>query len=319
VIYGLIDFVLFCGDKPRGARRRRVLGGQAVADIVLINPRFEASMYGLEYAMPFLRAKAASPIASLPLLAVLSPAEHSVTLIDENVEPIDFARCAPAYIVGVTGMIVQRTRMLSIIDELNRLGVLVVVGGPLATAREELFTGRADVLFTGEAEETWPRFLAEWQEGRHQARYEQSAKTDMSSVPVPRYDLLKMRRYAFGTVQFSRGCPFTCEFCDIIVVFGRRPRFKTKRQVIAELDALLRHGVEHAFLVDDNLVGNKKAIKELLKAVIEWQEAHSYPMSFLARSLARPGGRRRVDADDGGGQHRRRLCRHREPQRGIPA
>ncbi len=136
----------------------------------------------------------------------------------------------------------------------------------------------------------------------------------MSSVPVPRCDLLKMRRYAFGTVQFSRGCPFTCEFCDIIVVFGRRPRFKTKRQVIAELDALLRHGVEHAFLVDDNLVGNKKAIKELLKAVIEWQEAHSYPMSFLARSLARPGGRRRVDADDGGGQHRRRLCRHREPQ-----
>jgi len=284
VLFGLIDFVLFCGDKPRGARRRRVLGGQAVADIVLINPRFEASMYGLEYAMPFLRAKAASPIASLPLLAALTPAEHSVTLIDENVEPIDFARCARADIVGVTGMIVQRTRMLAIIDELNRLGLLVVVGGPLATAREELFTGRADVLFIGEAEETWPRFLAEWQEGRHQARYEQSAKTDMSSVPVPRYDLLKMRRYAFGTVQFSRGCPFTCEFCDIIVVFGRRPRFKTKAQVIAELDALLKHGVEHAFLVDDNLVGNKKAIKEVLKAVVEWQEANGYPMSFLAEA-----------------------------------
>ena len=127
-------------------------------------------------------------------------------------------------------------------------------------------------------------FLAEWQEGRHQARYEQSAKTDMSSVPVPRYDLLKMRRYAFGTVQFSRGCPFTCEFCDIIVVFGRRPRFKTKAQVIAELDALLKHGVEHAFLVDDNLVGNKKAIKEVLKAVVEWQEANGYPMSFLAEA-----------------------------------
>jgi len=234
--------------------------------------------------MPFLRAKAASPIASLPLLAALTPAEHNVTLIDENVEPIDFARCARADIVGVTGMIVQRTRMMAIIDELKRLGVVVVVGGPLASAREELFAGRADVLFVGEAEETWPRFLAEWQEGRHQPRYEQSAKTDMSSVPVPRYDLLKMRRYAFGTVQFSRGCPFTCEFCDIIVVYGRRPRFKTKSQVIAELDALLKQRVEHAFLVDDNLVGNKKAIKEVLKAVIAWQEANGYPMSFLAEA-----------------------------------
>jgi len=87
----------------------------------------------------------------------------------------------------------------------------------------------------------------------------------MSSVPVPRYDLLKMRRYAFGTVQFSRGCPFTCEFCDIIVVFGRRPRFKTKAQVIAELNALLKHRVEHAFLVDDDLVGNKKAINEVIE------------------------------------------------------
>jgi radical SAM superfamily enzyme YgiQ (UPF0313 family) len=255
-----------------------------MADIVLINPRFEVSMYGLEYAMPFLHAKAVSPIASLPLLAALTPSQHRVTLIDENVEPIDFARCARADIVGVTGMIVQRTRMVAIIDELKRLGVFVVVGGPLATVREDFFAGRADVVFVGEAEETWPRFLADWQDGRHQIRYEPSEKTDMSSVPVPRYDLLKMRRYAFGTVQFSRGCPFTCEFCDIIVVFGRRPRFKTKAQVIAELDALRAHGVDNAFLVDDNLIGNKKAIKEVLRAVIGWQEANGYPMSFLAEA-----------------------------------
>src|SRR6516225_779375 len=186
-------------------------------------------MYGLEYALPFLRAKAVSPPASLPLLAALTPPQHRVTLIDENVEPIDFARCARADIVGVTGLLVQRTRMKEIIAELKRRGVFVVLGGPLVTSGEDYLGGIADVTFIGEAEETWPRFLAEWQDGRHQIRYEQSEKTDLSRVPVPRYELLKMRRYAFGTVQFSRGCPFTCEFCDIIVHFGRcaRTAFRT--------------------------------------------------------------------------------------------
>jgi hypothetical protein len=216
-----------------------------VADIVLIAPRFEVSMYGLEYALPFLRAKAVSPPASLPLLAALTPPQHRVTLIDENVEPIDFARCARADIVGVTGLLVQRTRMKEIVADLKRRGAFVVLGGPLVTSGEDYFAGIADVTFIGEAEETWPRFLAEWQDGRHQIRYEQSEKTDLSRVPVPRYELLKMRRYAFGTVQFSRGCPFTCEFCDIIVHFGRRPRFKTRPQVIAELDALRAHGVQN--------------------------------------------------------------------------
>jgi radical SAM superfamily enzyme YgiQ (UPF0313 family) len=255
-----------------------------MADIVLIAPRFEVSMYGLEYALPFLRAKAVSPPASLPLLAALTPQPHRVTLMDENVEPIDFARCARADIVGVTGLLVQRVRMKEIVGELKRLGAFVVLGGPLVTSGEDYFGGLADVVFVGEAEETWPRFLAEWQDGRHQVRYEQSEKTDLSLVPVPRYDLLKMRRYAFGTVQFSRGCPFTCEFCDIIVHFGRRPRFKTRPQVIAELDALRAHAVQNAVMVDDNLIGNKKAIKEVLRAVIDWQESHGYPLSFLAET-----------------------------------
>jgi radical SAM superfamily enzyme YgiQ (UPF0313 family) len=157
-----------------------------MADIVLIAPRFEVSMYGLEYALPFLRAKAVSPPASLPLLAALTPSQHRVTLIDENVESIDFARCARADIVGVTGLLVQRVRMKEIVGELKRLGAFVVLGGPLVTSGEDYFTGLADVVFVGEAEETWPRFLAEWQEGRHQLRYEQSEKTDMSLVPVPR-------------------------------------------------------------------------------------------------------------------------------------
>ena len=210
-----------------------------MADIVLINPRFEVSYWGLEHALPFLGKRANLPVACLPLLAALTPEGHTVTLMDENVEAIDYERCARADIVGVTGMSVQRFRMKEILTELKRRGVFTVVGGPLVTVQEDYFEGMADVIFVGEAEETWPRFLGEWKHRLHQYRYEQAEKTDMTKVPTPRFDLLKMNRhYAFGSLQFSRGCPFQCEFCDIIVTFGRRPRMKTSEQVLNELDAI---------------------------------------------------------------------------------
>jgi radical SAM superfamily enzyme YgiQ (UPF0313 family) len=253
-------------------------------DIVLINPRFEVSFWGLEHALPFLGKRAALPVAALPLLAALTPPEHRVTLIDENVEPIDFARCAAADIVGVTGMVVQRRRMREILAELKQRRCFTVVGGPWASVSEAYFGPLADVVFVGEAEETWPRFLAEHAAGRAGRRYEQEEKTDMTRVPAPRFDLLKMRRYAFGSVQFSRGCPFQCEFCDIIVLFGRRPRLKTAPQIIAELDALSAQRMPYVFIVDDNLIGNKRAVKELLREVIAWQQAHRFPFTFVTEA-----------------------------------
>jgi radical SAM superfamily enzyme YgiQ (UPF0313 family) len=255
-----------------------------MADIVLINPRFEISYWGLEHAVPFLGIKAVMPVASLPLLAALSPPAHDVTIIDENVEPIDFARCAQADIVGVTGMNVQRRRMREILQELKTRGVFTVVGGPWATVQEDDLSGLADVVFIGEAESTWPQFLAEWAEGRHRTRYEQSERTDMTTVPAPRLELLRMRDYAFGSVQFSRGCPFTCEFCDIIVTFGRRPRIKSSAQILAELDGLIAAGKHSAFIVDDNLIGNKGAIKQVLRNVIAWQERRGYPLMFATEA-----------------------------------
>ena len=255
-----------------------------MADIVLINPRFEVSFWGLEHALPLLGKKAGMPPACLPLLAALTPAGHRITLIDENVETIDYDRCARADIVGLTGMIVQRFRMRDILAELKRRGVFTVVGGPWITVREDYFGDLADVVFVGEAEETWPQFLDEWGRNEHRSRYEQTAKTDLSRLPVPRFDLLKMHQYATGTVQFSRGCPFWCEFCDIIVVFGRRPRIKTSAQVIAELEALRARGLENIFIVDDNLIGNKKAIKEVLRDVAAWQEANGYPLVFATEA-----------------------------------
>jgi len=255
-----------------------------MADIVLINPRFEVSYWGMEHALPFLGKRANLPVASLPLLAALTPEGHTVTLMDENVEAIDLARCARADLVGVTGMSVQRFRMKEILAELKRRGCFTVVGGPLVTVQEDYFEGLADVIFVGEAEATWPKFLGEWSRGLHQRRYEQAEKSDMTAVPTPRFDLLKMRHYAFGSLQFSRGCPFQCEFCDIIVTFGRRPRIKTTAQVIAEIEALWAQGMRIVFIVDDNLIGNKKEIKKVLREVTAWQVARGYPITFFTEA-----------------------------------
>lgn len=255
-----------------------------MADIVLINPRFTESYWGLEHALPLMGKKANLPPAGLMLLAGLTPPEHQVTIMDENVAPIDFERCARADLVGLTGMIVQRHRMRAILTELKGRGATTIVGGPWVTVEENYFGNLVDFIFVGEAEESWPRFLEDWRTGRAARRYEQAERTDMTRVPPPRLDLVDMRRYAFGSVQFTRGCPFTCEFCDIIVMFGRRPRLKTAAQIITELEALRRHGSEVAFIVDDNLIGNKKAIKEVLAEVVDWQRRNDYPLTFFTEA-----------------------------------
>ena len=255
-----------------------------MAHIVLINPRFNPSYWGINYALPFLRAEAILPVINLPLLAALTPPGHEITIIDENVQLIDFDLCARADIVGITGMNVQRVRMHTILDELKARGVFTVIGGPWVTVYPSDFGDQPDAIFIGEAEETWPRFLVEWAEGRHARRYEQAEKTDMATVPAPRLDLMPMGKYAYGSLQLSRGCPFTCEFCDIIVVFGRRPRIKTTAQVIAELEACLAAGKDNLFIVDDNLIGNKKAVKALLREIIVWQEAHGFPLKFVTEA-----------------------------------
>lgn len=255
-----------------------------MARIVLINPRFEASYWGMEYALPLFRRRANLPTACLPLLAALTPKGHEITLVDENVESLDFELLAQADVVGVTGMSVQRTRMREILTELKRRGIFTAVGGPWVTVREDYFGDLADVIFVGEAEDTWPQFLADFEAGRHRTRYEQAERTDMTRVPVPRYDLLKTQHYMFGSLQISRGCPFQCEFCDIIVTFGRRPRLKTADQVVRELDNLLAQGMETAFIVDDNLIGNKQAVKPVLARVAQWQQEHDYAINFFTEA-----------------------------------
>jgi radical SAM superfamily enzyme YgiQ (UPF0313 family) len=255
-----------------------------LADIVLINPRFELSFWGLEHSMRIFGKRANLPVACLALLAALVPDHHQVTLIDENVEDIDFDRLGHADLVCLTGMSIQGRRLVEILEACRSRGVMTVVGGPMATVEPEVLEEFADVIFVGEADETWPQFLREWEQGCHKPRYEQPEKTDLTRLPLPRIELLKADRYMFGSLQISRGCPFTCEFCDIIVTFGRRPRLKTSQQVLAELEAFQRAGLGIIFVVDDNLIGNKKAIKPVLREIIRWQQERAYPLTLFTEA-----------------------------------
>ncbi|HKB04481.1 MAG TPA: B12-binding domain-containing radical SAM protein, partial [Gemmataceae bacterium] len=188
-------------------------------------------------------------------------------------------------IVGVTGMNVQKVRLREILVRLREMGVFTAVGGPLVSVQEEFFAGLCDVVFVGEAETTWPQFLDDYARGRcTQVRYEQAEPTDMTRAPRPRYDLLKVDRYASGALQYSRGCPFQCEFCDIIVIYGRKPRVKEPDQLVAELDDMRRAGFHSAFIVDDNFIGNMKKAKALLEKVIPWMEEHEYPLRLTTEA-----------------------------------
>ncbi|MEL6887847.1 MAG: radical SAM protein [Pseudomonadota bacterium] len=251
--------------------------------ICLISPRFEPSFWGREYALPLLPGdKRAWMVAGgLPLLAALVPVPHSVTLIDEAVEPIDFEALKSFDVIGLTGMIVQRDRMREILLDLRDHDAQVIVGGPYASIDEGFFDGLCDAIFVGEADTTWPAFIDTLAQGQMpDDRYEQATKTDMTTVPQARFDLMKGRHYVSASLQYSRGCPFTCEFCDIIVIFGRRPRVKDPAQVITELDQVRKAGFDNCFVVDDNFIGNKVAVKKLLPEIIAWQEKHGYPLTL---------------------------------------
>ena len=268
-----MSFLSLNGQTPRTVKSKST-------KIVLINPRFEPSYWGLQYSLPLIGKRAVFPNLGLPAIAACTPAEYQVTLVDENVEAIDFDRLKQADIVGITGMNVQRRRMLEIIKALKKRNIFTVAGGPWVSVQEDYFDGLADVIFVGEAETTWPQFLSDWRQGRHQYRYEQDDFTNMETVPAPRWDLVDWKHFMFGAIQISRGCPFQCEFCDIIVTFGRRPRVKTSEQVIAELDTLRKNGIKMTFIVDDNFIGNKKVIKNILESMICWQKKHHYPMAL---------------------------------------
>lgn len=255
--------------------------------IALINPKFEPSFFGYDFFLPLLPGgvRAEGTGGALPLLAALCPPPHTVEIFDENVGSIDFARLHSFDIVGVTGMIVQRGRIREILQALSLHPGLVIVGGPYASVDQTFFSGLCDVIFVGEADVTWPAFVASVARGEPcQVVYEQGERTDMTTLPVPRFDLVGAARYHSATIQFSRGCPFLCDFCDIITIFGRKPRTKTPEQVVAELELVRRVGFRVVFLVDDNFIGNKKLARELLVVLAKWQADNGYPLALATEA-----------------------------------
>ncbi len=246
--------------------------------IYLVTPKNPESFWTYDRILPSLGKSCIFPNLSMPTVAGLTPAGHDLVLCDENVEEIDFD--VEADIVGITGYIVHKQRMLEIAEEFRRRGRFVIIGGPYASLCPEELRGKCDVLFVDEAEETWPKFVADFERGEWQPEYRPAEKPDLTTSPTPRFDLVKVERYHAMTIQFARGCPFNCEFCDIIVVYGRRPRVKAVPQVMAEIEECHRLGATQVFIVDDNFIGNKKLAKELLRAVAKWGEANDYPIHF---------------------------------------
>ena len=247
--------------------------------LYLIAPRNPESFWTFDRILPSLGKRCVFPNLALPTVAALTPAHHEVVLCDENVEPVDFE--TDADVVGITGFVIHKRRMFELIEAFRRRGKLVAVGGPFATLCPEELEGKVDVLFVGEAEYTWPQFVRDYEAGRWQPEYRQEEKPSMLDSPPPRFDLLKTDRYRSMAIQFGRGCPYSCEFCDIIVMYGRRPRTKSVAQVLAEVEAVHALGVSSVFVVDDNFIGNKKEAKALLAALAEWQDERGHPVEFL--------------------------------------
>jgi radical SAM superfamily enzyme YgiQ (UPF0313 family) len=247
--------------------------------VYLIAPKNPESFWTFDRILPSLGKRCVFPNLSLPTVGGLTPPEHEVVLCDENVEDVDFD--TDADIIGLTGYVIHQQRILELAAEFRRRGKLVVAGGPFASLCPEELRGRVDVVFVDEAEYTWPQFLRDYASGSWQAEYRQEEKPSMLDSPLPRFDLLKVDRYRTMTIQFARGCPYSCEFCDIIVMYGRRPRTKSVAQVMAEVEAIHRLGISNVFVVDDNFIGNKKDARALLRALADWQAAHGYPIEFM--------------------------------------
>lgn len=247
--------------------------------IYLVAPKNPESFWTFDRILRSLKKRCVFPNLSLPTVAGITPRGHEVVLCDENVEAIDFD--TDADIIGLTGYVVHAQRIFEIAAEFRRRGKFVVAGGPFATLCPEQLRGKVDIVFAGEAEYTWPQFLEDYRAGAWKPEYRQDEKPDMQDSPLPRFDLLKLDHYRSMTIQFARGCPFQCEFCDIIVMYGRRPRTKTVSQVMAEVREIHRLGMNNIFVVDDNFIGNKKVAKALLRALAEWQKENRYPITFM--------------------------------------
>src|SRR5512136_117509 len=240
---------------------------------LLLYPKFPDTFWSFKHALKFIRKRASLPPLGLLTVAAMLPGEWEKRLVDVNVRKLREKDLAWADLVFISAMIAQRDSARELIARCRAAGKIIVAGGPLFTLEHEQFP-EVDHFVLNEAEATLPEFLGDLAQGRARRVYASSNYPDLRQTPAPMWDLADLRSYSSMSLQFSRGCPFDCEFCNITAMFGHRPRTKTTAQVIAELDGLRRRGWRGpVFFVDDNFIGNQHALKEeLLPALIRWRK-----------------------------------------------
>jgi radical SAM superfamily enzyme YgiQ (UPF0313 family) len=264
---------------------------------LLVYPEFPISYWGFQHTMELVGCKASLPPLGLLTVAALLPQDWELRLVDLNVAPLSDDAIRWADLVLISGMHVQASSMHEVLARARRLGRRTVVGGPGPTTTPEAFAD-AEIIFVGEAEGRIDELLAALQPGSDPAAPQtaplramgrllapQRDRPALDDAPVPRFDLLDIEAYTSMSVQFSRGCPFSCEFCDVIEIFGRKPRLKRPRQVLAELDALYAAGFRRSvFFVDDNFIGNRGAVRRLLPRIARWQRERGFPFELYTEA-----------------------------------
>src|SRR5215471_140420 len=252
--------------------------------ILLVNPEFPDTYWSFRHALPFEGKRCAFPPLGLLTVSALLPASWERRLIDLNVQRLRASDIEWADMVMATAMLVQKDSLKEVVRRSKAAGKRVVIGGPYITTTIEQLP-EADHIFLGEAETTLPQFIEDLARGEAKPSYQATERPPLSATPLAHFHLANLKRYSAMSVQYSRGCPFSCEFCDIIEIYGRVPRTKSNEQMIAELDALrAARWRGTVFIVDDNFIGNKKNVRTLLPELTEWQERNGRPFSFLTEA-----------------------------------
>jgi radical SAM superfamily enzyme YgiQ (UPF0313 family) len=253
-------------------------------NVLMVYPEIPVTYWSFKFSMKFINRKSLMPPLGLLTVASLLPSDYSVRIVDMNVEPLTDEQLDWAEIVFVSAMIVQKESFISVVKKCKEYGLPVAAGGPYPTSSYQKISG-VDYFVLDEGEITVPAFIRDYEKGQAQKVYRAEEKPDISFTPIPRYELIDVSKYVSMPVQYSRGCPFSCEFCDIIELFGRIPRVKAASQFIDEIQYIYDHGHRGSlFIVDDNFIGNLREVRIMLRALAEWQKKHSFPFAIFTEA-----------------------------------
>jgi radical SAM superfamily enzyme YgiQ (UPF0313 family) len=251
---------------------------------LLVYPEFPDTYWSFRHALSFEGKRSAYPPLGLLTISAMLPRAWERRLVDMNIRPLKPSDIKWADMVFASAMIVQKDSLRRVVELCKAEGKRVIIGGPYVTSSAKHLP-EADHIFLGEAETTLPEFVSDLERGDPKRIYQAAERPALSAAPIPDFHLADLKRYSAMPVQYSRGCPFQCEFCDIIEIYGRVPRTKSNEQMLAELDVLLRAGWRGTvFIVDDNFIGNKRNVKRLLPVLADWSDRHGRPFSFITEA-----------------------------------